>query len=306
VAEQTTENKTLWWHIFRNLLPMDQRTLVGTVVAFAMVVTLAWVGLNELDRMGVYTDQYRARAIQRGAATFVDNCAECHGADGKGLPGIGPALNDPEMFDGTRLTQMGWSGSLEQYLIATVAGGRPAKSDPAWPNVMPTWSQDYGGPMRPDEVRDVVYFVMNWGCQYDPECAAGPIPTREPTPTPGPTATPVDISTLVEIVNGLQGDPVRGQQLYDSTLPSSVDGLPLACFACHTLDGSPLVGPSFQGVMSRIPADYPSADYYLLESILYPETYKSPGFESAVMTANFGSRLTEQDLADMLAFLKTQ
>ena len=34
---------------------------------------------------------------------------------------------------------------------------------------MPTWSQDYGGPMRPDQIRDLVNFVMNWGCRYDPK-----------------------------------------------------------------------------------------------------------------------------------------
>jgi mono/diheme cytochrome c family protein len=55
---------------------------------------------------------------------------------------------------------------------------------------MPTWSNEYGGPMRPDQVDALVTFVQNW-TDRAPEVDAWPPPgTPRPTPTPGPSPTP--------------------------------------------------------------------------------------------------------------------
>ncbi len=96
----------------------------------------------------------------------------------------------------------------------------------------------------------------------------------------------------------LAGDPAAGEQLYNS----------MGCMACHSLDGSTLVGPSFQGLGARAGEvlDGVSAEDYLRESIVDPCAYLAEGFDNCVMPQNFGDRLSAQDLADLIAFLLEQ
>ena len=308
--------------IWQRLLPLEQRTLLGTVFFFIVLLTLGWVGLNESNRMSEYDSQYTARAIQRGAGTFDSTCSTCHGDHGQGKPGIAPTLNRPEEFNGDRLKQLGFQGTLKDYFTLTISAGRPAKSDPQYLQPMPTWSQDYGGPLRPDQIDDVVAFVMNWGCaynpKYDPICmgqdlAYSPagLPTEGPTPTPAPTAKPVSVADVIAKLP--KGNPTRGEGIVRGTV-ALASGAP-NCNACHTLDGSPLVGPSLQGVASRIPpSDYQvpagTADpklYYLVDSIYNPNAYKAHGFEAVQMFQNYSTGMSqdEQDLADVTSFLLT-
>lgn len=305
MADNTNDTtKSFWQRLFTELLPIEQRSLFGTVVIFATFMLIGWVALNESNRMVTFTAQYEARSIQRGAAIFDGNCASCHGPDGRGLPGIAPALNAQDLFDGSRLESMGWTGSLEDYVELTVSAGRPARSAD-WPNPMPTWSNEYGGPMRPDEVRDVVNYVMNWNCLYDDSCAneteAAMLRGEEviqPTPVVVESGPPLgsDID-YVELAASLPpGDPANGELLFNGTL---------ACYTCHSMDGSVLVGPSMPGVQGRMPEGYGSIEEYLAESIWYPDVHKVPGFEDAQMLQDFSARMSEQDLADVIAYLLT-
>ena len=300
---ENSQNKTLFQSIFTDLLPIDQRTLIGTLVFFAIILIVGWIAINEPRRMETYTDQYDGRSIERGANIFADNCSSCHGNDGRGLTGVAPALNAETMFDGTRLEEVGWTGTLYDYIYLTVAAGRPVRSAD-WPQAMPTWSQEYGGPMRPDQVRDVTNYVMNYEKFYaedyegpGPGEAAAPEPTEE-APAYEPVGTAMDIELP-------EGDPARGEALFLGQEPGP-DGATLACNACHSLDGSTLVGPTMQGVASRaMPSGYDSVDVYLRESILAPNAHIVEGFENQQMPQNFGERLDAQALADLIAYLKT-
>src|SRR5690606_17597818 len=140
-------------------MPIQQRQLIGTLAFFGIILVVGWVGINEPQRMDTFTAQYEGRSIERGAVLFIDNCASCHGVDGRGLEGVAPALNTPEMFNGERLAEIGWTGTLYDYIESTISAGRPVMSGD-WPQPMPTWGQEYGGPMRPDQVRDVANYVM--------------------------------------------------------------------------------------------------------------------------------------------------
>jgi mono/diheme cytochrome c family protein len=297
------------------MLPIEQRTMLGTVFFFLTLVVLAFIGVNEPGRMASYAKQYDGRAIQRGASIFRDNCSVCHGLNGEGKEGIAPTLNGPDMFNGTRLKELGYAGSLKDYITLTVSAGRPARSNPDWPNPMPTWSQDYGGPLRPDQINDVVSFVMNWGCAFDEKCVPpdytppAPPATAGPTPTLAPTPAPIPPD---EIIKGLPaGNPTRGQALYDGT-QTLADGKAAGCSACHTIDGTPLVGPSLNGVGKDMPSGYSSEDAYIGESIYFPNVFKVPGFETAQMPLGFfarfhaaGDEQANQDLADLIAFIKS-
>lgn len=108
------------------------------------------------------------------------------------------------------------------------------------------------------------------------------------------------------------GDAARGEALFkQSTIgTASAPG----CSTCHSLDGSALVGPSQQGVVARATTVIASADYkgtaktveeYLKESIVSPDIYVEQGFTAGVMYQNFGKELSDQEVADLVAFLAT-
>lgn len=302
--------KTRVW--FR-MLSIEQHTMLTTVMFFAVVLIGVWIGFNEPTRMQSQDDAFVARSIQRGAGIFDSTCSPCHGKQGEGTEGVAPTLNQDTEFNGTRLKELGYPGTLRDYFMLTVSAGRPAKSNPDWPNPMPTWGQDYGGPLRPDQVNDVVNFVMNWGCaydyKYDPVCQ-GEDAVREklPTSTPAPpTATPkppVPIADLVQQVLALTGDPARGDKLFHG-VELLADGKVAGCNGCHSTDGSASTGPTMIGAQKDMPSSYSDFETYVVESIVDPAKYKVTGFENANMPVKFFQRLSTQDIADLLAYVKS-
>jgi cytochrome c oxidase subunit 2 len=88
----------------------------------------------------------------------------------------------------------------------------------------------------------------------------------------------------------------RGKKTYDTV-----------CIACHTLDGSPRVGPSFLGLFGRTTTtadgrQIPVDDEYIRRSILEPQKDVAKGFENVVMPPQV---LSEEDIASVILFLKT-
>lgn len=77
---------------------IENRILVGVVSFVGIMVLVGWVAINESARMQSFERQYLARSVERGAELYASNCATCHGTDGLGLGGQGPALNSPHMF----------------------------------------------------------------------------------------------------------------------------------------------------------------------------------------------------------------
>ena len=98
------------------------------------------------------------------------------------------------------------------------------------------------------------------------------------------------------------GDPANGEALFTR----QVNGTP-ACNSCHTVDGSPLSGPTLQGLGARAGnqvAGLGSGDY-VLQSITQPAAHLVPGF-SNLMYGQYGERLTGQQLADVIAYVLAQ
>jgi mono/diheme cytochrome c family protein len=100
---------------------------------------------------------------------------------------------------------------------------------------MPTWSQDYGGPLRPDQIDALTAYVLNWAPGTEP-----PLVKIE-TPTPGPTPTPIPPDELLKTIPfALPPDDATlsaGKAVYDKN-----------CAACHgeTLQGD---GPGATGAV---------------------------------------------------------
>ena len=144
-------------------------------------------------------------------------------------------------------------------------------------------------------------YVENYGRFYE-EGAAAEVP-QVAIATPTLSYVPVGTDPATELP---EGDATRGEELFRGQTPGP-DGAILACNSCHSLDGSVLVGPSMQGVASRpLPEGYDSLESYLHTSIVEPQVYKVPGFESVNMPETFGQRMDAQTLADVMAFLLTQ
>lgn len=97
------------------------------------------------------------------------------------------------------------------------------------------------------------------------------------------------------------GDVNAGKQIFDT----GGDAL-VPCMTCHTLDGTELVGPSLQGIANRAATRTDlSAEDYLRQSITDPAAYLVDGYED-VMNKEYASKLSEQDVDDVVAYLLTQ
>lgn len=348
---------------------MEHRILVGMLAFLGTMLITGWIAINENARMASFTEQYEARAIERGAALFAANCSTCHGEDGRGLTGRAPGLNNPYLFGhnffgeieaeeqilnferqsaettperiaeidarlaeletarqgiiaqmGTAvqngynpdepnyLPYIGWAGSLENFVRTTLIHGRP-KSNITWPSSgggMVAWAQIAGGPLRMDQINDLVRYILNWdkGSNWTIEDLNAvnqfPIITVENSSMGESVGT--DVAAALEAIGALTGDPNNGQVLYTQ----------LACAGCHQ---GGAIGPATEGSWTRVNevrlqdpvlAGY-TAEQYVVESIIMPDAYISPGYLGGQMPQNFGSdQLDAQMLADLLAFIASQ
>lgn len=96
------------------------------------------------------------------------------------------------------------------------------------------------------------------------------------------------------------GNTAAGEQLYNSRG---------TCIGCHSLDHTPSIeGPSLSGIGASAATRRPgySAPLFLYESIVYPRAYVVPGNLDGIMPTDYKSRLSQQQIADLIAFLMTK
>lgn len=286
---------------------MTWRVIVGTLSFVITMILFGYVAVTEQDRMATFDTAYVARRVETGAQLFEQNCATCHGLNGKGTE-LAPALNTPDLLVGNppaRLAAAGWGGTVQTYIHATVAGGRPQASQTfsQYPQRMPTWSQEFGGPMRTDQINAVVAYILNWAPAY-----------ANFTPEPAPTVVPVGADITVALP---AGDAAAGEAAVTTA----------GCAACHiSVGGAATVGPAWlaagdpngQGIATRAELRLSEADYagaattpeqYLFEAIVSPNAYLVPGYVGAdgksVMPAIYSTALDAQRLADIIAYLQS-
>lgn len=282
---------------------MTVRVVIGTILVVATMFITSFVLLSEPARMTDFADGYKGRSIEAGAAIFSANCALCHGANGEGS-GRAPTLNTQDLLGYTakerkdetpsRLKEIGWSGTPRDYVLAAVSGGRPRASVQfsTYAERMPTWSSQFGGPLRQDQIINVVDFVMNWKA----DAPVAPLATA----TPNPNAVGTDLN--IELP---KGDAANGELLFNGKGP-----IVYPCASCHALAKDvKIVGPSLFGMATTAAtrkAGY-DATKYIHESIVLPNDYIVEGFASpSAMPITFAQQMTKQDLADIIAFLLTQ
>jgi len=83
-----------------------------------------------------------------------------------------------------------------------------------------------------------------------------------------------------------------------------------ACLACHSVDRSPLVGPTWKGLFGKqetltdgtaVTVD----ETYLLESIVNPNLKITQGFQPGLMPQTFADTLTPDQINDIVAYIQT-
>lgn len=264
-------------------MPQSQRDLLLSVIATLLSVgLLAAAGRAEPERLSERAAVMHGWQIEVGAELYANHCRNCHGINGEGVGQLGPALHDDHFFKG-RLHEIGWQGTLHEYIASTISLGRVVATVPFYAGdgniVMPAWSQAYGGPLRPDEVQALAAFVLNWEASATGQVELHPVPT--PTPS----------------LEDLAGQAARGEKVF----------LSAGCGDCHTIAGlsSGVGGPDLTTVADVADDRRPgmSAADYLRESFLIPNAYLVPGYAEDI---HCGGVLSQRQLDELVAFLLTR
>jgi mono/diheme cytochrome c family protein len=279
---------------------MQVKVVIGTIAFMLTMMIMGFAALREPTRLQEYTHAFEGRSIETGAKIFANNCSTCHGVNGKaevcydaageqigcrGLPlNYGPLLCGDSADRTPRMNAMNWSGTKEAYVQSVVAAGRAGTA-------MPTWSSRFDGPMRDDEVANVVFFVLNWESE---ELCSTPVVTFDWP------------ATAVAFLNEFpDGDAANGEELY----------VTYGCSGCHGVpDGSvpAAIGPDLSNIaeVGATRVDGYTAEMYVYESILHPNVVIAPECPTgpclgppSTMPANFIERMNPQDLADIMAYL---
>jgi cytochrome c551/c552 len=141
--------------------------------------------------------------------------------------------------------------------------------------------------------------------QHHPRTAASAAPTAPTTPAATtPTTTTAPSSSAAGPVTATPALVAQGKSLYQS------DG----CSACHSLTGTPGVGPSFKDLAGSTVAltngqSVTADDAYLEESIRNPDAQITHGYRAGVMPAAIASydlASKPDDVRALVAFIKSQ
>ncbi len=100
--------------------------------------------------------------------------------------------------------------------------------------------------------------------------------------------------------------------LAEKMMPGEILMKKQACIACHSTDGSRLVGPSFKGLYgSKITVlvngekkDIIADDEYIKNSILDPNSQIVDGFPKGIMT-NYSGQISEEEIKQFIEYIKT-
>ncbi len=256
----------------------------GLILVSIAVAVIIYVGFTQEESMAEQARSQHAGAIEVGAELFETNCSGCHGLKGEGIPGLAPGLNDPHFFT-NRLDEVGWEGTLEDYIVSTISTGRPVSTRPelyvgGGKPAMPAWSQQFGGPLRDDQVQNLSTFILNWEAT-----ALGDVELAElPTPSAEEAADPI----------------ARGEQLFVAS----------GCGGCHAIEGISYgeVGPNLTQIagVAATRKDGVSAEDYIRESIVNPNAFVVEGYEPNIMPQNYGQQLSSRELNDLIDYLLAQ
>ncbi len=247
------------------------------------------------------------------------------------LPGLEALLMSPtadaQEFDqafialinanGTRLGQAQWEGSEDSYIYTTLVHGRPGTANVWGGNQMAAWSQAAGGPLRDDQLRDLTNYIVNWDTEWTTEdlLRVKQFSRRKADAAmvgSGEAENPAigdNVDDIITMLADVEGDAARGEQIYTGAERTQLRQI-LGCSGCHAGGAqAPATDSTWERVNNErltLPdfADY-TAEQYIVESIVHPNNYIAPGYQSGVMPQTYGDQLSAQDMADIIAYLRS-
>jgi mono/diheme cytochrome c family protein len=279
---------------------MQVKVAIGTIALMLTMVVFGYAAIRETARMERFAAAEQGRSIERGAHLYDANCANCHGIDGRAevcydpssgeqIGCIGLQLNNQALLCGDvseRMQIMNWDGTKQDYILSTVAAGRMGTQ-------MVMWSEQFGGPLRQDQVRNVTNFVLNWETE---ELCSGEIIRFD---------WPDSVDDF--LADYPDGDAASGKALY----------VTYGCSGCHGVPDEGIVaavGPALENIeevgATRITGM--TATQYVYESILHPSDFITPDCPNgpctgppSAMPANFAGRMapTPEHMTDLLTYL---
>ncbi|MEM7331671.1 MAG: cytochrome c [Chloroflexota bacterium] len=286
---------------------MQVKIVIGTIAFMLTMVILGYAALVEPARLEHFSEAAVARQIETGAEIYKNNCASCHGVEaaaqqcfspsGEQIACQGLPLKNQRLVCGDRperLDDMGWVGSKRDFVYVTVAAGRG--------RIMPTWSTDFGGALRNDQVENVTLYILNF--EGEEFCSEPPAPNYEWPDTGNANADYEEFTA-----EWAAGDPDRGAELYNVNY---------GCAGCHGGDDSDAswagTGPWLGAIQDNAPLRNPdlTTEAYIYESILWPSRFLVTGYTDGVMPQDFPNRMgldpdvTPQDMQDIIAFLMSR
>jgi mono/diheme cytochrome c family protein len=288
------------WYSFLYIKSPITKIVWGIASILIAIVVILVVGIMEESRMEAQTANWAGRSIEKGAEIYANNCYTCHGPEGKG--GSGPALNSKHFFE-NRLAEIGFTGTLKDYIKLTVAAGRPSNVNGQWLVVMPTWSSEFGGPLRPDQIEHVTNYILNWEStavlqtpEEDPFIPFANIPV---------TASGDEAGTETAAEEGGEVAMRSPEEIFANP-PAG-----LGCVACHNLDlpedanNRGIIGPNLGNLAEHAGERVPGEDAatYVRNSIVNPGSYTVPGYPSGVMPAGLDTRMTPEELDALVEWL---
>jgi mono/diheme cytochrome c family protein len=121
-----------------------------------------------------------------------------------------------------------------------------------------------------------------------------PPATGETTTAPATTGgTTTETGTSTGAPEQPSGDPAAGKEVFTATAQPP-------CASCHALqeaNATGTVGPNLDEVLKGKDAAF------IHESIVNPDAEIATGFSAGIMPSTYGDQLSEQQLADLVAFL---
>ncbi|HWI52678.1 MAG TPA: c-type cytochrome [Symbiobacteriaceae bacterium] len=160
----------------------ERKYKIITLLSVVLAIILIGSCVREPFRMAAAEERQHEEYVLKGAATYAQNCVQCHGPRGEGV--IGMPLNRA-VFQVDYRSPAG----RQQYdmIVQTIKQGRKGndlhfqwekQSDNKWLSytTMPAWGRDFGGPLDDDYVKALALFIMNpskeqWNVVGDTELA---------------------------------------------------------------------------------------------------------------------------------------
>jgi len=135
--------------------------LVGTLLYWMWDAGFSIAGLDISSRAEDAEERQIVKNAERGGAVFTENCRTCHGINGRAvqeslmLPGL------PLNVEANRADDPGTRLELQNRFRDTIRCGRVG-------TLMPTWSEDHGGPLNDFLIEQLVTLITGATPGLDP------------------------------------------------------------------------------------------------------------------------------------------